>query len=297
MKILARCRQCGLQYDVSGHVEGQVLPCRCGSSVVVPTPRVAVAHVARCASCGAPRVAQGARCSFCGSKFVDPNQLDRALLCPGCFIGLPADSRYCVECGLQLTPQPLPQDMPEYACPRCRAALLLHPLQNPSQPLELFDCRGCGGLWVPKQAFEAIVVTRESLGAARTLVGLDEGKPASRAGRAEELVKYIPCPVCKNLMNRRNFAQCSGVIVDSCKSHGVWLDAQELNLIVRFIENGGLEKARAAELERQVAEVRAAKVTTPMAVSAQAELFDRRRAHSDDLLETVVRGVLRLLFK
>src|SRR5438477_453057 len=70
----------------------------------------------------------------------------------------------------------------------------------------------------------------------------------SRGARFEltdaEAVKYIPCPDCKSLMNRRNFAGVSGVIIDTCKNCGVWLDNQELNRIVRFIEAGGMDRAR-----------------------------------------------------
>lgn len=297
MKVLALCAKCGLQYDVTGHPVGEMLRCRCGGPVKVPEPRSAVARVARCGSCGAPRTVQGAHCSFCGSKFVDPTLNERAVICPGCFIGLPAGSGYCVECGLKLAPHHLPQDAPEYACPRCRITLLLHEFAKPGQPLMLYDCKDCGGMWVPEQTFDAIVVTRESIGAARNIVGIASTQPPQNSARAAELVKYIPCPACKNLMNRRNFAQVSGVIVDSCKGHGVWLDAQELNLILRFIEKGGMEKARTAEHERKLAEARAAKPAAPMAMAANRELFNHRRPASDDLLETVVRGVLSVLFK
>ncbi|MCW8132950.1 MAG: zf-TFIIB domain-containing protein [Planctomycetota bacterium] len=297
MKLLALCAKCGTQYDVSGRAPGTQVTCRCGGAVVVHEPRAAVAHVARCGSCGAPRTQTGDQCTFCGSKFVDPTLIDRAKICPGCFIGLPADARFCVECGLKLTPQPLPEDAPEYACPRCRAPLALHVFESKTQRSELYDCRGCGGMWVPERSFDAIVATRETLGAARSLLGLTQQAPAGPAPRAEELVRYIPCPSCKNLMNRRNFAQVSGVIVDSCKGHGVWLDAEELTRIVRFIEAGGMEKARSREHERRQAEVRAEKPPLPMQMNADRSLFDRRPPVGDDLLEAAVRGIYHLLFK
>ena len=49
------------------------------------------------------------------------------------------------------------------------------------------------------------------------------------------------------MMNRRNFAGVSGVIIDVCREDGVWLDNQELNRIVQFLETGGMDKARAVE--------------------------------------------------
>ena len=48
-------------------------------------------------------------------------------------------------------------------------------------------------------------------------------------------------------MNRFNFADCSGVILDACKPHGIWFDAEELRRIVAFIRGGGMDVARAKE--------------------------------------------------
>jgi Zn-finger nucleic acid-binding protein len=68
-------------------------------------------------------------------------------------------------------------------------------------------------------------------------------------------VTYIPCPVCGQLMNRVNFARCSGVIVDLCRQHGVWFDRDELSSIVEFIRSGGLELSRTKE-KRELEEER-----------------------------------------
>jgi Zn-finger nucleic acid-binding protein len=48
-------------------------------------------------------------------------------------------------------------------------------------------------------------------------------------------------------MNRSNFARISGVIIDLCKHHGVWFDANELPKIISFIEEGGLTRSREKE--------------------------------------------------
>src|SRR2546425_7345986 len=60
-------------------------------------------------------------------------------------------------------------------------------------------------------------------------------------------IRYVPCPQCHNLMNRINFAHCSGVIVDICKGHGTWFDCDELRQIVEFVRGGGLEASRQKE--------------------------------------------------
>lgn len=40
-------------------------------------------------------------------------------------------------------------------------------------------------------------------------------------------------------MNRINFGYRSGVIVDSCKSHGVWLDNGEITHLMEWRKAGG----------------------------------------------------------
>jgi Zn-finger nucleic acid-binding protein len=62
-----------------------------------------------------------------------------------------------------------------------------------------------------------------------------------------EKISYAPCPQCGQLMNRMNFARCSGVIVDVCKGHGTWFDRDELSSIIQFIGSGGFELSRQKE--------------------------------------------------
>lgn len=50
---------------------------------------------------------------------------------------------------------------------------------------------------------------------------------------------YRKCPVCKELMHRINFGARSGVIVDQCKTHGVWLDSGELKRLLDWKKAGG----------------------------------------------------------
>jgi hypothetical protein len=45
-------------------------------------------------------------------------------------------------------------------------------------------------------------------------------------------------------MNRKNFGDSSGIIVDVCSLHGCWFDAGELPAVLKFVEEGGLARAR-----------------------------------------------------
>ena len=109
------------------------------------------------------------------------------------------------------------------------------------------ECERCLGLWVDVASFEKICSDREEQAA---VLGTASPAPASVA-REIGKVSYAPCPECKQLMNRVNFARCSGVIVDICKGHGTWFDREELSQIVEFIRAGGL----AASREKEKAEI------------------------------------------
>lgn len=47
-----------------------------------------------------------------------------------------------------------------------------------------------------------------------------------------EPVTYVACPRCGEIMARRNFGRTSGILVDTCKKHGIWLDRGELRRVV-----------------------------------------------------------------
>jgi Zn-finger nucleic acid-binding protein len=118
---------------------------------------------------------------------------------------------------------------------------------------QLSECRSCGGVWVNKESFEKICQDRE---AQESVLGRPtiETVPSDHSGGPRRV--YVPCPVCKKLMNRMNFAGCSGVVIDWCKEHGTWLDHTELPQIIAFIRGGGLRKARDREKEMLQAESR-----------------------------------------
>jgi Zn-finger nucleic acid-binding protein len=100
-------------------------------------------------------------------------------------------------------------------------------------------------------SFEKICADREQQSAV-----LGVASHATEAAHETSKINYVPCPECSQLMNRVNFARCSGVIVDFCKQHGTWFDRDELSRIVEFINGGGLNASRAKE-KIEIAEQRA----------------------------------------
>ena len=127
-------------------------------------------------------------------------------------------------------------------CPRCRCALNAVKLAS----TELMECPKCEGIWANAETLQQICADREKQAAV-----LGMAAPVQQKDGVEwEQVHYIPCPVCKKLMNRVNFARCSHVVVDVCQAHGTWFDKDELRRIVEFIRAGGLDAARAREIEQ-----------------------------------------------
>ena len=107
----------------------------------------------------------------------------------------------------------------------------------------LLECGKCEGIWLDTASFQQIYADREKQAA---VLGMAVLLPAS--SEDIETVRYVPCPVCKDLMNRINFAHCSHVIVDVCGKHGTWFDKDELRKVIEFIRAGGMEKARDQEM-------------------------------------------------
>jgi Zn-finger nucleic acid-binding protein len=108
--------------------------------------------------------------------------------------------------------------------------------------ISLAECERCGGIWSDVATFEKICSEKEEQSAALSFLGKRQQNESAKIP-----VNYVPCPRCKQLMNRSNFARSSGVIVDLCKEHGVWFDAGELPKIIEFIDGGGLTRAREKE--------------------------------------------------
>ncbi len=139
------------------------------------------------------------------------------------------------------------------------------------------ECEHCNGLWLDVQTFDRICASREEQSA--LLGGASVTPPRHLDLNGEELrVSYVPCPQCKQLMNRINFARCSGVIVDVCKGHGTWFDASELREIVEFVRGGGLDLAR----QKEKREIEFERQQLQQEQLAAASLATRRISYSED---------------
>jgi Zn-finger nucleic acid-binding protein len=98
-------------------------------------------------------------------------------------------------------------------------------------------------LWVPGNHFneliqKAVDAYRERVQDPFLAPNLSTRKQKKSAFSSK--IVYRKCPVCSSTMSRRNFARKSGIIIDRCRQHGTWLDADELEDIATFVAQGGM---------------------------------------------------------
>jgi len=208
------------------------------------------AETLNCPMCGASAATDSPRCEHCGARLA-------TVACPSCFGLMFLGAKFCSHCGAKA-------DRREGAeaslalCPRCRMDLHAVVVGNTN----LRECPRCEGIWADTASLQQICVDREKQSA---VLGLAAPVSASASGALEKTICYVPCPVCAQLMNRVNFANCSNVVVDVCRDHGTWFDRDELRRIVEFVRAGGLDRAREREirdLEEQRRRLKAARMAS-----------------------------------
>lgn len=158
------------------------------------------------------------------------------------------------------------------------------------------ECKKCEGLWVEVAAFETICADREQQSA---VLGAASPVPAPKTASSGALPKinYGPCPQCGQLMNRVNFAHCSGVVVDVCRGHGTWFDRDELHEIVEFIRAGGLELSRQKE-KRDIEYQREQLRTEQMLSGPRSEVFGKFYSEEERVGGlSAARGLLKFLIE
>src|SRR6266576_2173968 len=221
------------------------------------------AETLNCPNCGAATSTEAPVCQFCGSRLA-------TVACPSCFAMMFIGSKHCQRCGAAAA-VPKIKEAKGRNCPRCKVEMVLATIGSTA----VLECERCLGLWLDVTSFAKICADREQQSA---VLGSASITP-THAVHETSKVNYAPCPECSQLMNRINFARCSGVIVDVCKGHGTWFDRDELSHIVEFIRDGGLEASRTRE-KNEIKEERRRLFEQQAAADSQVSRHFRRA--SDD---------------
>jgi Zn-finger nucleic acid-binding protein/ribosomal protein L40E len=232
------CPRCQIEYDVT-RLARREFPCSCGATVHNVVLKGVDARILRCASCGAAVAPDAGTCEFCRSP-IERDAGALSSICPRCYARNPERSGFCVACGLQFDREPSPVKPGGAACPSCPGALARRAIGE----IPVDECPRCNGLWVSSERFNTLVnrVVEAQRARPGNALGLSEKRRRAKPAFSAK-VAYRRCPDCGGIMQRRNFAKRSGVIVDVCGKHGVWLDADELEALAAFVEEGGLAAA------------------------------------------------------
>jgi Zn-finger nucleic acid-binding protein len=220
-----------------------------------------------CPCCGAPQPARGVVCAYCGNR----RDLD-------------------LQGWAHL--QAIASDQTLH-CPDCRTPLETLELEEPAA-LRLARCPGCLGLFLPLGGLESLL--DQAVGRVWDVDYPLLHALAEAPRTAAAPVRYRPCPQCGELMNRNLQGKRSGVVVDRCRDHGLWLDAGELRALMEWARAGGellhQERLQQREWEEQRREQQRAEA---LQIAEETERSWWELAASEDLGDLLVRLARRLL--
>ena len=172
--------------------------------------------------------------------------------CSACGRQSTANRKNCLYCGGQLVENK--RSGPIHCC-GCTNAMNEVDIEG----IIIDVCPTCNGMWFDtgelEEVLEKIEFSHEEGAGVRT-----KGSPVKNIPEAGPLRN---CPHCNLVMGKKNYKRFSGIVIDVCRFHGLYLDAQELEKIRLFLDTGGAEKERSManmeEREAQKAAIRAKK--------------------------------------
>lgn len=221
--------------------------------------------------------------------------------CSNCKAPLPPGSQVCDYCGNRTdidlagihhyTTHEI--DSPR-SCPRCSVRLKTIDLKLNGRFL-IERCETCHGLFFDPGELEALLEAT-----VKNVFEIDRaGLNAITNDRqpSQHPIAYIKCPVCSQLMHRVNFGAKSGVIVDRCRQHGIWLDGGELRQLFEWMKLGGqlLEQQRQQEQRQEAAKREQEQREKLRGLPDEPSSFDSYsgplRLSDPDLFEIIVKAI------
>lgn len=173
------------------------------------------------------------KCTSCGGRLEG-----KMTFCPFCGVRQDVDLRQ-----VHFRDLGVDESLP---CPCC--ATPLDVIEFETEPvIRIERCTTCHGMFFNPGEIEALLNAQTN-----PLVWLDPvqiEQIATDFGYHHEVV-YRRCPMCAERMSHLNFAGRSGVILDRCGTHGVWLEGSELRRLTGWWRAGGKLIYQQHEAER-----------------------------------------------
>lgn len=230
--------------------------------------------MANCANCSAPLPANSIICDYCGTR----NDTD-----------LKGVHRYTVQ-----------EPDTDRICPRCNISTKTIDLKVEGKFL-IERCPDCLGLFFDTGELETLIKA-----SVKNVYDVNRHKinELNKTLRNNDYpTTYIKCPVCSQIMNRVNFGAKSGVIIDKCSEHGIWLDGGELRHLLEWVKAGGQILAKQREEMKKKDEARLNGATQrrqrssiPMESAAFNTYGSTLRSNDPDIFSTLFKVVKWLVF-
>jgi Zn-finger nucleic acid-binding protein len=105
------------------------------------------------------------------------------------------------------------------------------------------QCSECRGIFISFELFEKAIMH----------YGLKQKKIPNKIETPKEKKRNVdnlyPCPICSQTMKRAVYKISSGIIIDKCEKHGVWLNHGELRELIEWKQSQKNFRDREAEEE------------------------------------------------
>jgi Zn-finger nucleic acid-binding protein len=173
-------------------------------------------------------------------------------------------------------------------CPNCAKNMQTIKLDL-KEAIHIERCNSCFGLFFDPGEIESLLESSVSNVFNINLEHIDNIN--QDRFQSKKKVKYVKCPVCKNFMNRVNFAHRSGVIIDQCMAHGIWLDSGEITHLMEWKKAGGEllhEKEKEKKAKKKKMSKKMPSSSTYSSYNFDSLVFQQQpRISKLDLFETV----------
>jgi len=158
-------------------------------------------------------------------------------------------------------------------CPSCGQVLSVAELE-PAPPLRIEHCQACHGMSFNPGELQAALDAQSN-----PLVWLDQEQLAriSRNYGYNHEVVYRKCPMCSERMSPINFGRRSGVVLDRCGTHGVWVEGGELRRLAEWWRSGGrliFEQSEGDKTKRLFQEMEQAPKVLPGSIESPDRIGD-----------------------
>jgi len=223
--------------------------------------------------------------------------------CSTCSAPLPANTNRCLYCQVRSDVDlrtkynySIVEKNSERICPDCEIPLttinFLSVNLEKDGKFEIERCDNCFGLFFDPGEIEELL--EKSVSGVfqinkKHMVNINRDRY-----QKEKNIRYRKCPVCQSYMQRSNYAHRSGVIVDRCQQHGIWLNSGEITHLMEWRKAGGQLLHESLKNKKENAK-KTKKFNSPPAFKQhKKQSYEKSFDIQDDLVDSISKLIYKL---